>query len=270
MGVLIRTWACILPAVATWFLAPMTLLLLPPPTVAGEELRTLAIASEQRMLSQRIAKAYVQLGLNVQPLAARSQLAAAIRSFEANQQLIAASLSAHPDAARAYELLARGWEAMRPLVAGTPTLANAQRLTQHAETVLNAAEMLVNVYADRAGTDEHRVLRLIARQRMLSQRIAKAYLLRSWGDRSAQLRHESEDAMAAFDGVLLQFQARRDDPPLIRQELDELVLQWEWLKAAMDSDGALSYRLVVAEAADAILEHAERLTRHYQQLLAAK
>ena len=42
------------------------------------------------------------------------------------------------------------------------------------------------------------------------------------------------------------------------------------MKAALESDGALSYRLVVAESADAILASADRLAQHYQRLLAAR
>lgn len=236
----------------------------------ADALATINTAGEQRMLSQRIVKAYLQLGLNVQPLAAKTQLDTAIRRFETNQQKLLPAVAADPDSRRAGELLASAWEKMRPLTAGSPSLENAQRLAGYGETVLNAAEMLVNVYADRSGLDEHRLLRLMARQRMLAQRIAKVYLLRSWGDQSAQLRHQSEDAIIAFEGALAMFQARRDDPPAIRQELEELALQWEWLKAALESDGALSYRLIVAESADAILASADRLAQHYQRLLAAR
>lgn len=243
-----------------------------PLSAAGgaDTLATINTAGEQRMLSQRIVKAYLQLGLNVQPLAAKTQLDTAIRRFEANQQRLLPAIAADPDSRRAGELLASAWEQMRPLTAGSPSLENAQKLSAYGETVLNAAEMLVNVYANRTGLDEHRLLRLMARQRMLAQRIAKSYLLRSWGDQSAQLRHQSEDAIIAFEGALTMFQARRDDPPAIRQELEELALQWEWLKAALESDGALSYRLIVAESADAILASADRLAQHYQRLLAAR
>ncbi|HEY5764168.1 MAG TPA: type IV pili methyl-accepting chemotaxis transducer N-terminal domain-containing protein [Rhodocyclaceae bacterium] len=237
---------------------------------ADDALATINIAGEQRMLSQRIVKAYLQLGLNVQPLAAKTQLDSAIRRFEANQQLLLPAIAGDPDSRRAGELLTTAWEQMRPLTSGAPTLENAQRLSAYGETVLNAAEMLVNVYADRSGVDEHRLLRLMARQRMLSQRIAKTYLLRSWGDQSAQLRYQSEDAIIAFEGVLTMFQSRRDEGPMLRQELDELALQWEWMKAALESDGALSYRLIVAESADAILASADRLAQQYQRLLAAR
>lgn len=255
------------------FLIAVLVFCVPPTGLASttvDALDTLATAGEQRMLSQRIVKAYTQLGLNVQPLAAKTQLDTAIRRFEANQKTLVPAVSGHPDSRHAAELLEKAWDQMRPLTAGTPNLPNAQKLAGYAETVANAAEMLTNVYADQSGIDEHRVLRLIARQRMLAQRIAKAYLLRSWGDSSAQLRHETDDAIIAFEGVLSSFHARRGDPAAIRQELDDLALQWEWLKAALESDGALSYRLIVAESADAILGSADRLTQQYQRLLAAR
>ena len=256
--------------VLSCWLGAVLIAALPALAVAADALETINVAGEQRMLSQRIVKAYVQLGLNLQPLAAKSQLDASMRRFESNQQVLAKAVAVNPDARQALTMLEQAWAAMRPLAVGVPNPDAARRLSQYAETVLNAAEMLVNVFADASGADQHRVLRLAARQRMLSQRIAKAYMLQSWGDRSASVRHELEDAVATFDGVLAQFVARRGDPPEIRQELDDLALQWEWLKAALESEGALSYRLIVSEATDGILAGADRLTQHYQIHLAKR
>ncbi len=238
--------------------------------VASEGLALINTAGEQRMLTQRVVKAYAQLGLNVQPLAAKSQLDDTIRRFESNQARLGPALAAYPDAAAALALLNRAWSEMRPLASGAPTLAGAQKLSQYSETALNAAEMLVNVLADSAKLDTDRVLRMAARQRMLSQRIAKAYMLRSWGDSTAVVRYELDDGIAAFDGVLTVLSSREGDTNATRRELEELTLQWEWLKAALESDGALSYRLVISESADAILASADRLTQHYQRQLAVR
>ena len=44
-----------------------------------------------------------------------------------------------------------------------------------------------------------------------------------------------------------------------------MALQWEWLQTAIAAEGATSYRLIVAEATESILESTLRITRMYEQ-----
>ena len=46
----------------------------------------------------------------------------------------------------------------------------------------------------------------------------------------------------------------------------DLALQWEWLETAVSGEGATSYRLIVAEASEAILASADRITRLYDEI----
>jgi hypothetical protein len=60
--------------------------------------------------------------------------------------------------------------------------------------------------------------------------------------------------------------ARPENTDQIRSELQNLALQWEWLQTAVSNEGAVSYRLIVAEASEAILTAANRITRLYDQI----
>jgi hypothetical protein len=60
-------------------------------------------------------------------------------------------------------------------------------------------------------------------------------------------------------------QQRADNNAPLREEIDKLALQWEWLRTALATEGAESFRLILAEGGDAILELADRVTLLYQQ-----
>lgn len=232
---------------------------------AGFDITPLNRAGEQRMLSQRIVKSYSQVGLNILPAVAATQLTAAISRFEANLNTLGATTKASPAASAAQARLARDWIELRRAAAGAISRETALAVSQQAEIVLASAENLTRIIEDEGKSVAARSVNLAGRQRMLSQRVAKAYMLRSWGVDSAALREEMESAVNEFSGGLAGLRARPDNSEEISRELEEIAQQWEWLQAALSVEGAASYRLIVAESADAILEASDRVTRLYEQ-----
>jgi hypothetical protein len=106
---------------------------------------------------------------------------------------------------------------------------------------------------------------LAGRQRMLSQRLVKIYMLRQWGVDSARMREELESVQNEFSGALANMQQRPGNGTALAEELDKLALQWEWLRTALATEGAESFRLILAEGGDAVLDLAHEVTRLYQQ-----
>lgn len=221
-------------------------------------------AGEQRMLSQRVAKAYAQLGLEVLPAAALEQLRAAILRFELNLDRIGPAASGVPDGEVRFARLVAAWRELRKAADEPVSRTSALEVSLRSERVLAAAESLAEALAGAGGAGAARVNQA-GRQRMLSQRLAKAFMLYSWGGDAARTRHEMEMVMRDFDAGLAALSGVPDTSPAARQELDEVTLQWEWLRTALEAEGALSYRLIVVEAAESIFEATERLTRIYEQ-----
>lgn len=223
------------------------------------------LAGEQRMLSQRIPKLYSQIGLNVLPSLAASQLRLATSRFEGNLAALKPVVAGSAEATRAYERLGSEWLGMKKAVSVAISRDAAEALSRQAEATLAAAEYLTRVVEDEGKSLASRAVNLAGRQRMLSQRIAANYLLRSWGVESAAVRENLESSVHDFSAGLAKLRSREDNSAAIKRELEEVAQQWEWLQASLSVEGAGSYRLIVAESADAILEATDRITRLYEQ-----
>ena len=240
------------------------LLLLATPAFSAEAdlIGQINRAGEQRMLSQRIAKSFSQIGLNVQPFVAKQELDEATQRFEAN--LVYLDGVSHAGAKAALEDLRKVWQPFRAAARGVPKKESAIWLAHKSDDVLSAAEAVVRNLQN-SGTNatlaNGRLVAQSGRQRMLSQRIVKAYLLLSWGDTSEVTREELDGAVNEFSGALNTLRQRPQKSPAVQRELDEMTQHWEWMQAALAAEGANSYRLIVAEAGEAILQSADRLTQ---------
>lgn len=218
-------------------------------------------SGEQRMLSQRIIKGYAQLGMGVQPQQARAIVEDSVTRFEANLKWLEA-FEATPRSSLG-ELRTR-WQAFRGTMKAKPTLESSKRLNRRGEAVLIAAERMTRMLQNVLNTEASHVVNMAGRQRMLSQRLTKAYMLISWGDVSPALREELDTAMHEFSLSLDLLSARAGNSAAINAELEEQARQWNWLKTAVATEGAVNYRLIVAEASESLLLSAERLTRLYE------
>lgn len=243
-----------------------SLLLLGPAALLaqGSDPQAINLAGQQRMLSQRIVKSWAQIGLNVQPAISKRQLDESIRGFEQNLRVLEPMVNS-ADGRNALAGLHLAWAPLRTAVTGVIRQADAALVDARAEDVLVAAERLTRVLQDQATAPASRWVNLSGRQRMLSQRLVKIYMLRQWGVDNARLRDELESVQNEFSGALANMQQRAGNSEAVTEELDKLALQWEWLRTALATEGAESFRLILAEGGDAVLELAHEVTRLYQQ-----
>jgi hypothetical protein len=223
------------------------------------------IAGRQRMLSQRVVKAYCQVGLGFTPEVSRAQLDGAVRRFDRQLADLARELP-NAEARQAHASLRQQWREFRRLATGPVSRDGARRLAIRSEEVLRRADQLVTVLQDVSGTPQARLVNLSGRQRMLSQRLAKLYMLRAYGVDSPSLRDELETARSEFEVALTTLRAAPQNTTAIDMELDAVALQWEWFKNALALQGTDSYVLVVGDASESILNSMELITAKYAAL----
>jgi hypothetical protein len=230
----------------------------------GAEVDAIGLAGQQRTLSQRIVKAWCQVGLKVQPEISRAQLDAAVRQFDDNLKALEGHPTASVPARKALAALRAAWAPLRAAAVGPVRQADAAQLDARAEEVWKAADRLANLLQDETEMPVTRSVHLVEQLRMLSQRLVKIYMLQQWRIDNAVQRDQSELVQKEFADVLGRMRQRVHNVAL-RAELDSIGLQWDWLHTVLLTEGAESFRLIMAEGGEAVLQLADQVTRMYQQ-----
>ena len=134
------------------------------------------------------------------------------------------------------------------------------------EKLLHACEELVQVIENASGTFRARVINTSGRQRMLSQRIAKFYLLQASGLARPSDLDKMDSARNEFEGALEVLRGYSGNTPLINHTLEDVSQQWLWMEASIDMATEHLYPVIVADASEKILVLTEKVTALYEEL----
>jgi nitrate/nitrite-specific signal transduction histidine kinase len=230
-------------------------------------------AGRQRMLSQRMAKAYCQLGLGLVPEQSRKILTVSQQLF-ASQLVELTAFAPTPDIRQTYDELGRLWQPYRTLLEGKPGRDEARRVAALSEDVLRSAHLATTQLELHAGTSVGRLINIAGRQRMLSQRMAKFYMLRQWGISSAEMDNEAQIAQREFTSALAALEAAPENTAAVKDDLELARAQWVFFGQALRQQGAAGalnpvHATDVATTSERLLEVMDRVTGRYAALSAA-
>ncbi|MGQ0711229.1 MAG: type IV pili methyl-accepting chemotaxis transducer N-terminal domain-containing protein [Rhodoferax sp.] len=226
-------------------------------------------SGQLRMLSQRVVKNYLQLGMGILPGPSSAALRQSATTAQGN--LVALRNTSIPDpAGEVLATLEQAWSTLRERVLTAPSRDEAAAVARHADTMLAEAEKLTLLLEKATGSELGRAVNLAGRQRMLSQRVAKCYFLHSWGVSDAQERQRLAHACQEFSQGLVQLRAVPGNTEDIRSRIDMLEYQWGFMSAAFTTDKLSAFNPTsarnVAVASDNVLSLAEDLTNLYEAL----
>lgn len=225
-------------------------------------------AGRQRMLSQRMAKAYCLIGLGVEAERSKKILEQSVLLFD--QQL--AELKAFaptPEIKNTYMTLEQAWTAYRQLLTGAaPNVENAKKIAQASEDVLKLAQQGTVELEKRSGTAAGKLINVAGRQRMLSQRMAKLSMLRAWGVTSAQMSRDLSSAMQEFTSAQATLTSAPQNTGAINNELQLANTQWLFFAEAIkQTDGTRAEQLRnIATTSERILHVMDDVTGLYEGL----
>lgn len=220
------------------------------------------LSGRQRMLSQRMVKAYLMLGQDISADDARPILQKSIDLFEF-QLAILKTFQPNPAVQSSLAKLDSEWIKFKPLIIGTPSKAGATALYDANEALQSAAHNVTLAYESVSLAPLDHLVNLAGRQRMLSQRVAKFFLYRTWDLYVEPADMEMHLSRAHFTAVLIQI----DSSPLatvkIRDVVAKIQREWEPYKAALlvsrDPAKMRSNTKLVAELSEQMLASAEEL-----------
>jgi nitrate/nitrite-specific signal transduction histidine kinase len=219
-------------------------------------------AGRLRMLSQRIVKSYVLLASEVSAQTAIGELADSVQAFERLLGELKAS-ALDGEIRQALAASEREWLRFRNLALGPCARNGVAELRSAGERLLQVVERTTQTFAQNMADAAARLINLAGRQRMLSQRIAKAHLLLAEKYDEGAARQELTQACVDFGRALGELRASPANTARLREELAAVAATWRTLLGLVRRDSGV--RDLVLAAAEDILERMERVTALYER-----
>ena len=227
-------------------------------------------AGQLRMLSQRLVKHWLLRLAGVQAAHHLALQADSAGRIDANLALLGKNLS-QPTFGDLLAQVVGTWKVLRKALKAEPALDRLASINALAERLLQDAERLTASLESAGSVAPLRMLNMAGRQRMLSQRFAKAALLGVL-ETAEQPQHQAdgEAARQAFEQGLAYLNGLPLSTPEIRRTLEDATQGWQALLAGADHvhRPAGRDRLLrlegLATASESLLDLFEQLSAKYE------
>jgi hypothetical protein len=216
-------------------------------------------AGRQRMLSQRIAKAYFQIGQDIEVERSRRILDTSIALFD-RQLVELGNFAPTPEIKDTYLRLGKSWRAYKEVLVGaSPSKERGRAVLGLSDDVLRTAQQGTVQLEKHSGTSAGRLVNIAGRQRMLSQRMAKFYQAINWGLGDSAAAGELDKAKKEFIAAHEELKKAAGDNRPLMNALEVVGRQWIFFEAALAQRGGDKqyFATDVATASEFILQEME-------------
>lgn len=223
-------------------------------------------AGRQRMLTQRMGKAYAMLALGIEADRAQNLMAQSVALFDT--QLAELRTQVPNDAIKkALDALGNAWKEYKANLNLEPTPENGRLVYSSGEDALKRAHELTGLYEKQLNTPQGHLVNIAGRERMLSQRMARAYFFKKWGIVKAD--QDLDTARQEFAAGLQELIKAPENTERIEEELRLAEQQWLFFQRAIDevdkTPNNMSERNV-ATTSERILEQMNAVTALYEHI----
>lgn len=223
-------------------------------------------SGRMRALSQRMSKAYTQMALGILPEKASEIIISSQAVIQRNIRELQA-LNGSQELNQTLSSLDVEMKKMNESLSTNPLKNNALNISNLSDNVLAGAERSTKMFEALAKSSGAKIVNLAGRQRMLSQRAAKYYMLIQAGFDSKPVRAEMDKSRGEFTAALEVLTNAPISTPSIRQDLELAKQQWGAFQVSLGMAPNPTMLRNVATTSERLLEVMDSLTNQYDQAL---
>lgn len=261
------------PKTTTFLIATMALFVLGNGAIAKETnsegsnlAQLIDIAGKQRMLSQKIAKAYFFYGQGIRPDKTRKQLNDSIKEFNSNYKTLKNKVNIQGvQDMLVYIDMAKG--ELAQLAKAPYSRENASLVLDYSETMLEGSQDIVVRLEDDSKLKKEAIVNLSGRQRMLAQRIAKYYIAYQAGFRDHNTVEQLKTAVSEFEQAHATLRKAKRNTTKINAELLKVERLWKVVAKFYKDVERGGLPVIVLATTDDIMATMNRVTHQYVEVL---
>ncbi len=223
-------------------------------------------AGRQRMLSQRMAKAYFMLGMNINSKTAQEQLNKAIALFKEQHELLKVNTISN-NFTEQLQTTEKLWNKYEAILLSKVERSSAEKVLEMSQELLDLCEKNVtalceytstlpnNITSKLTNTEMAKIINQSGRQRMLNQRLSLYYLAYIWDIKASEASEIVNNVLTDFSNNLNELQSFKLNSEEVKKQYTALLDEWRAIATA-----CLNLEKQNRETAAAFLENTEIVT----------